>query len=723
MTKNGIITEKKGTSVPHRWRFVRVGGFDHVLLETGEDLAALDQLDQKLWAALSCPTEGLEFDSKTLQYIDINGDGRIRAPEVLEALKWTISLIKNSDDLILSSASLPLSAINDASPEGRDILVCAKEILANLGRKSAEVIRPEDTADSSKIFVNTKFNGDGIIPSIAAEDEAVRKVIQEIMDCMGSEQDRSGLPGVTKEKAEQFFSEARLYSEWWREAEKENSEILPLGDATPAAAAHLEAVQAKIDDYFTRCSLAAFDANAAASLNPAQTQYEELSRKPLSPLSEEIAAFPIAKVEARNSLYMSEGVNPAWTKILSNFRDEIVIPLFGGDKDSLSAEEWAAIKEKFAAYKAWKACKKPSPVEKIGLQRTREILDSKSEEVISQLIEKDKAFESSANAITSLDKLIHYYRDIYTLLNNFVSFQDFYGPKKKAVFQAGTLYLDGRSCDLCIRVKDVAAHSALAHLGGTYLAYCECIRKDSDEKIKIAAAFTEGEADNLMVGRNGIFYDRKNRDWDATIVKIVEHPIGIRQAFWSPYKRFARMIQEQIEKIAAAREKSADTGAASLIEDVSKKAESGKSSAPPQPFDVGKFAGIFAAIGLAVGAIGTAIASVVTGFMGLEWWQMPLAVAGLILIISGPSMVIASLKLRQRNLSPILDACGWAVNTRARINIPFGSSLTTIAKLPDGANRLLKDPFAEKTRPWKLYIFLLILLMAAAFLWQSGMIE
>jgi len=71
-------TEKIGdSSVPHRWHFVRLGGFDQVRLETGADLLALDQLDQKLWAALSCPTQGLEFDEKTLALIDTDGDGRI----------------------------------------------------------------------------------------------------------------------------------------------------------------------------------------------------------------------------------------------------------------------------------------------------------------------------------------------------------------------------------------------------------------------------------------------------------------------------------------------------------------------------------------------------------------------------------------------------------------------------------------------------------------------
>ena len=48
----------------------------------------------------------------------------------------------------------------------------------------------------------------------------------------------------------------------------------------------------------------------------------------------------------------------------------------------------------------------------------------------------------------------------------------------------------------------------------------------------IAAAFTAGDADNLLVERNGVSHDRKGRDWDATIVKILEHPISLRQAFW-----------------------------------------------------------------------------------------------------------------------------------------------------------------------------------------------
>lgn len=70
----------------HQWRFFRAGGFDQVQLDTAADLLALGQLDQKLWVALSCPVKGIEFDARSLQFIDADGDGHVRAPELLDAI-------------------------------------------------------------------------------------------------------------------------------------------------------------------------------------------------------------------------------------------------------------------------------------------------------------------------------------------------------------------------------------------------------------------------------------------------------------------------------------------------------------------------------------------------------------------------------------------------------------------------------------------------------------
>ena len=88
-------------------------------------------------------------------------------------------------------------------------------------------------------------------------------------------------------------------------------------------------------------------------------------------------------------------------------------------------------------------------------------------------------------------------------------------------------------------------------------------------------------------------------------------------------------------------------------------------------------------------------------------------------------MIIAWLKLHKRNLGPILDANGWAVNAKAKMNVPFGTSLTQIAVLPPGSQRDLVDPFAEKKKPWGLYVTLLVI-AAVLFLalgWYLGKLD
>jgi len=638
----------------HPWKFFRAGGFDQVRLDSGADLANLDQLDQKLWVALACPTTGLDFDSKTLALIDTDKDGRIRAPEIIAAAKWATSCLKNPDDLLKGSPLLPLGAINDATPEGKQLLSSARQIQGNLGKKDADSITIEDTTDTTKIFVQTRFNGDGIIPPEAAEDPAMQAIITDIISCVGAEPDRSGKPGLSADKAKTFFAEAQLFSDWWKLAETDTT-IFPLDGSTETAASAFRAVKNKIEDYFTRCRLAAFDPRAVAALNREEKEYLTFAAKDLTLSSAEIAGFPLAQVAAGKALPLQEGINPAWADGMAKFETAIVKPILNG-KNAITESDWAVIRSKFTAYEAWNAAKKGAAVEKLGIKRVREILAGKAQEEITALIAKDKALEPEANAIATVDRLVRYHRDLYKLLNNFVSFRDFYGRKDKAIFQAGTLYLDQRSCELCLLVEDAGRHALMAGLAGTYLAYCDCVRKATGEKMQIVAGFTDGDSDNLMAGRNGICYDRKGRDWDATISKIVDNPISIRQAFWSPYKKFVRAIEEQIAKRAAAADVSSSDKLAQAAANMSRAdliAEKNK-AAEQKKVDVGTVA----AMGVAVGAIGGAAASLATGILRLPVWQIPLVFVGLILLISLPSMIIATLKLRKRNLGPILNANG-----------------------------------------------------------------
>jgi uncharacterized integral membrane protein len=143
---------------------------------------------------------------------------------------------------------------------------------------------------------------------------------------------------------------------------------------------------------------------------------------------------------------------------------------------------------------------------------------------------------------------------------------------------------------------------------------------------------------------------------------------------------------------------------------------------PEKPFDVARFAGILAAVGLAIGAIGSALAVVLTGFFGLAWWQMPLALVAVMLAISGPSMLIAYVKLRRRMLGPILDGAGWAVNAEARINIAFGTSLTQRGLLPGDAIRIRRDMYADERNGWIVWTAIL-LAVGAAVAWKLGYLK
>ena len=269
-----------------------------------------------------------------------------------------------------------------------------------------------------------------------------------------------------------------------------------------------------------------------------------------------------------------------------------------------------------------------------------------------------------------------------------------------------------------MKVSDMGAHNASAATSGMYLVYCDCTTKTSAAKQQIVAAVTVGEVGSLIVGKNAIYYDNAGVEWDAVITKIVDNPISISQAFWSPYRRMATAVENLINKSAAEKDAKMMADATAKInatptslpeaKPAGAEGEAAKPAATP-PFDIAKFAGIFAAIGMAVGMIGSALAALAKGIFALEWWQLILSFLGILLIISGPAMVMAWMKLRRRNIAPLLNANGWAVNADSKISIPFGETLTDVAKYP---KLRLKDPYAKTGMPAWLKVLVTFLISA-----------
>ena len=696
----------------YEWKYCSIGGVVRVKIESGEDIAHLGELDQKLWTVLSCPSTGLEFDQKTLDLLDSDGDGRIRVAEVVAAAEWITSVVKDRDRILAGESTLPLSQIDTGCEAGKKLYDSARQILSNLGLEKDD-ITIEEASDSVAIFAKTKLNGDGIITPASADDEALQKTISDIAASVGSAVDRSGEAGITADHIEAFYAACADYAAWQKAAADNKAQILPYGDNTEAALAACEAVKDKIADYYMRCKLIGFDGDAAQAVDVSVDRISSISQMNLATQSEEIATYPIAR-PTRDGKLPFDSVNPAWQPAFATLRSLVLDADLKG-KDSMSEEEWNGILAKFAPYNAWKAEKKGAEVEPLGLDRVSEIIKADSRQALLDLVAADKALEAEASSIDDVCKLLHYYRYFASFLKNYVFLADFYGRADgtRGMFEVGQLYIDQRCCDLCIKVDDMGKHADMAGLSGMFLIYATCTSKTLGQTMNIVAVMTDGGIKNLRPGVNAVFYDLKGQDWDAVVTKIVDNPISVKQAFWSPYRKFANTITERINKSAAEKETRVSGNMTAAANNVnvpagSDQAAAGAAAAPAQQFDIAKFAGIFAAIGMALGMIGSAIMKLID-----PWTNVIILFIVLIICISGPSMFLAWQKLRRRNLGPVLNANGWAINSVVLVNILFGRTLTTVAKYP---KMNLDDPYAKKKTPaWIKWLIGIVIVLAGAF--------
>ena len=699
----------------YKWQFENIGGCSRVKISSGQDIAHLDELDTKMWTVLSCPIKGLEIDEKSLKYMDFDADGKIRVNDVVGVSKWITGVLKNPDLLLEGKDTVSLEAINVETEEGLKLSKAAKQILANLGKEETN-ISLADTADISAIFAKTRFNGDGVITPASSEDADEISAITSAVAKTGGTLDRSGVQGVTAPQIEQFYTDLKAYSNWCA------AEVpAPFGDQTDAVIAAYQALDAKMKDFFMRNKLASFSPDSTLALDVQTSRIEAISAENLSAKSEEIAAYPIARITGKATLDLTAPVNPAWAAQFKVLQGVAI----AADKKTLSEEDWAAIGAQFAAYTTWKASKAGATVEDLTIDVVNALLKQDKKQALLDLVAQDAAYKEESDNIEMVDKFLHIFRDFYRLLRNFITFHDFYNKDKTvgSIFQSGTLIIDQRACHLCMKVENMGAHNATAATSGMFLVYCDCTTKTSPAKLQIVAAVTVGEIGSLIVGKNAVYYDNAGVEWDAVITKVVDNPISVLQAFWSPYRRMATAVENLINKSAAEKDNKMMADATAKINAAPTTlpatpaggADAAAKPAAAPPFDIAKFAGIFAAIGMAVGMIGTALVTLAKGLWALSWWQLVLVFLGILLLISGPAMVLAWLKLRRRNIAPILNANGWAVNAASKISIPFGETLTDMAKYP---KMKLKDPYAKKGMPaWAKVLITLLILAAAGAVW------
>ena len=687
----------------HVWRFRRIGGMDQVVLKTGDDIASLSELDPKLWVTLAMPVSQHRC-RETLSLLDEDHDGKVRVPDILRAVDTLQKAFSTLDILFDENTTITLDQFKDARL--REACVNAAQIV---GAESADLDLPV-IEKAISLYNERTFNGDGVIVPESAQNSHIADILNILIASGYQTPDSSGKNGVNTAALESFLHDARSVLEWHAVGSSLRSSLpgIPFDTILPT----FRAISDGVDDYFRRCSLLNL-AGTSEALKNLEAQMALALSAPLENNAEALRALPLALPRADGLLFLDAAFNPLYEAGIGSFLDAVKAPYAITGK--LDRAGWNRLAGDFRKYAAWVEAEPKVGARSIDVATLEDIVKDNSIAMIRALIEKDLAEAAHAEALRDVRNILILKKDFLNILRNFITMDKFYGSRE-GIFQSGRLFIDGRELELCLEVRNPSAHSSMAGLSGMYLIYCD-IQRTTGEKGAIVAALTAGEAGQIYVGRNGIYFDNDDRDWNATVTKVVIQPISIREAFFSPYRWLARTIED----FAAKRASTAEAGRQNQIKDLAQKAieQPAKTSQTleqniPKKIDVGTVA----AIGVALGSIGAMITSIMGLFIGMGVW-MPIGILVIFLLISGPSMILAAIKLRRRDLSPILNAEGWAINGRLKLNFVFGSALSHLASLPPNAIRMLNDPYAPKKKPWPLFVLLLIVALGVA-AWLMG---
>ena len=369
--------------------------------------------------------------------------------------------------------------------------------------------------------------------------------------------------------------------------------------------------------------------------------------------------MPLVTEEPDRELPLRSHLNPKHLEAILDFAAKCVTPVLG-ERDSLDRLGWKKIKAAFAPYRAWVAAKPvASAPEKAGLEEE--------------------------------ERLLRYKLNLGEFLANYVTMDRLYAGKGAAIFQTGVLRIDGKELNLCFHVDSEAAHSALSGRSECCVIYVKLARPDEGAERTVCAVVTAGTVAGLYVGRNGVFYDRDGRNWQATITKVVEAQVSLAEAFWSPWKKLGNSISGAVKKFLGDREAAADAKLAAGAQSVT----AGKKDAGASGAGGAAMASSVAAIGIGVGMVGAAAASILAAVKGMGPWQIVLSIAAIVLVVSLPSVILTWFKLRRRDLGAILNASGWAVNRPMHFSMSLARTFTKCAR----------------TSEWWLYAILLAIVL------------
>lgn len=696
-----------------RFTFQRFGHSLHVKVETAQDLRGLMALDEAHWIATTAPIETINADPVLLRLLDTDRDGRIRVSEVKSAIQWIFDTLTNPDAIQPGNTRLVLSDVKPDSKTGRRILDSAEKIQQILGDPDKSDIHLHEVrriiAEEEKGGLDTA----GIVLPAAAPNEKIRQFLTDILQTVGGKAHPAepGATGVTAESVDQFLLETREFLAWRDRAAGQNaanhSVVMPLGKDTPDAFCLLEKLQDKLEQFFLLCDALRL-AGTQPHLELAKKNTTEIDFFDINTVKTLLEKAPTAAPNAEGILDFSTALNPHYKQELQRFQKEILQRIFSRKITKMRKSHWEKVKTAFRPHRDWLAERPSVKVDRLPEARLRDyVKDPQFQKITSALLKESHRTALALDNLRLLEKLILYQAYVIPFVNSFVSFPHLYDPESRALFELGTLIMDGRHFTLAVRVPDRTLHAKFSQVSNMFVLYAEIISSEEQKLYEVAVPVTSGSRGNLHVNKWGIFRDIYGREHHAHIVQIVENPISLAEAIMAPFKRLGRTITTKLEEVTTEAQQKLEQQGTRVVQQLKEgTVQPAKTDARNREAGTGS---LLAGGGIAIAALGSSVVFIIKTIADLGWMVMLGGLIGAFLAVMLPAVIVAFLKLQRRDLSSMLEGAGWGLNSRMRLTRRQSLTFTRRPAYPPGSKGI-------PHRSWWVWLILIPALGAVLYL-------
>ncbi len=666
------MQKKLSKILPSRpFRFRRYGRAYHLLIEDVKDLEHVLELDEGHWVATTAPINTINIDLMFLDLLDDDDDGRVRASEVKKAISWLFSVLTDTSGITNGNLTLQLDAINSETPDGKSIFDSAKEVLSRIDREDEPEVKLDQVR---RIRLKEKLGGldkAGIVLVEAADHATTEQFLKDIIACTGGAMHPSGKRGVDQKQLDEFFKVTTKYIAWYEQgelaSEKATSDIMPLGKDTPEAFRLYSQLYTKLNQFFALCELLQLNPNAEEQLSLYSRELTDINIMATDEINNLLEESPLSLPNQEGILMLDNISNPMFDERMEKFRLLAINRILGKKIRQLNQFQWRKIKSAFESHQKWLAEKPDSEMDKISIDTLRSyIAEDSYRDTVRYLIEGSHRTAYALSNLQMVEKLILYQANIISFVNSFVSFPELYNPDTRALFEMGTLIMDGRHFSMAVKVPDRKKHIIPSSRSNMFIMYVEISSKEGGKLYEVAVPVTAGNRGNLHIGKWGIFRDVYNVERHAMIAEIVENPISLREAIIAPFIRLGHAISGKLEDITSQAEKKLESKGSQVVTDVHKAAD--QPPAQPKKTNQNAQGGLLAGGGIAVAALGSSLAFITKTLSSMTLMDIFGGLLAALLAVILPATISAYLKLSRRDLSAILEGAGWGINARMRLS-------------------------------------------------------